>query len=687
MNTFVVFLTNLSEKIKGIFKFLFSFNEIQKELNERKQSEQALRESELRLRTIIENAPFDMWLSDKNRRYILQSGESIRLAGNIIGKTLDDLGKPPEIIAQWKREHDRVLNGEIVYREGTQEIDGKPHDFITYLAPVIDEGEMSGYIGINLDISERKHAEQKMLELNAELEQHVENRTIELQASEEKARLLASELEAVRQATITLTSQLELSPLLDAILKSSLNLLPSIGDVHLFLIRENSLEFATALWGGGHKSDPIGTPRPGGLTYSVMKKGEIILVEDMRNHPLYKDAPSDWQGAMIGMPLKFGTQMVGVMNVHYAEPRSFSESELRILQQFADQAAIAVEKARLFHDLQDEKNRLEQHNKQRETMSAMTDLLQASLTTEEAGMIVSSHIKVMFPKLAGALYLTNLANSFEPVAIWGERSSLDDIYTTNDCWALRRGKPYHFGSSSPNPPCSHIGERIPQYAVCIPLSAQGENIGNLHMLTQSSNEHEIITSDELKFIETIADSVALAIANLRLRERLHFESIRDGLTGLFNRRYLDETLPRELHLTKRNNHPISIFMFDIDHFKKFNDTFGHDAGDIVLKNIAGLIFTGVRESDIACRYGGEEFVIILPDTPLETAARRAENLRKEVSALQLIHNGKDLGKVTISIGVAAYPRHGTTRDTLIKSADEAAYQAKEGGRNRVVIKK
>jgi len=128
-------------------------------------------------------------------------------------------------------------------------------------------------------------------------------------------------------------------------------------------------------------------------------------------------------------------------------------------------------------------------------------------------------------------------------------------------------------------------------------------------------------------------------------------------------------------------------MFDIDHFKKFNDTFGHDAGDVVLKHIAGLILTGVRDGDIACRYGGEEFVVILPETPLETAAQRAESLRKESSQLVLHHNGQELGSITISVGVASYPQHGKNRDTLIKSADESLYKAKEGGRNRVVITK
>ena len=193
--------------------------------------------------------------------------------------------------------------------------------------------------------------------------------------------------------------------------------------------------------------------------------------------------------------------------------------------------------------------------------------------------------------------------------------------------------------------------------------------------------------EEQRFIETIADSVALAIANVRLRERLRIQSIRDGLTGLFNRRYLDETLPREIHRAERSKNPISVLMLDIDSCKKFNDTYGHDAGDIVLKRIAETVLANIRPSDIACRYGGEEFTIVLPDTQLEIANARAESLREAVSLTELQHNGKDLGNVTISLGVASYPQHGATRDTLIKSADEASYQAKQAGKNRVVLAK
>jgi diguanylate cyclase (GGDEF)-like protein len=204
-------------------------------------------------------------------------------------------------------------------------------------------------------------------------------------------------------------------------------------------------------------------------------------------------------------------------------------------------------------------------------------------------------------------------------------------------------------------------------------------------ITWEKKQDITVLEEELKFIEDIANSLALALGNLRLREKLHMLSIREALTGLFNRRYLNETLPREMNRAERNKEPLSVLMFDIDHFKLFNDTFGHDAGDLVLKKISEVILSSIRDSDVACRYGGEEFVIILPGTSIEIAERRAEALRNDVALVKLDHNGHDLGQVTISIGVAAYPQHGVTQDTLIKTADDAAYRAKKGGRNQVVV--
>jgi diguanylate cyclase (GGDEF)-like protein len=182
----------------------------------------------------------------------------------------------------------------------------------------------------------------------------------------------------------------------------------------------------------------------------------------------------------------------------------------------------------------------------------------------------------------------------------------------------------------------------------------------------------------------VAEEVGLALANLNLRETLHEQSIRDPLTGLYNRRFLEDSLIRELSRARRKTHPLSIILLDIDHFKRVNDTFGHGAGDMVLRRLGLVLQAYVRESDIACRVGGEEFSVLLPEGPLQIATQRAEDIRKAVNELTLKHEEQDLGTVTVSLGVATFPDHGTTADALIRAADQVLYDAKRKGRNRVV---
>jgi diguanylate cyclase (GGDEF)-like protein len=193
------------------------------------------------------------------------------------------------------------------------------------------------------------------------------------------------------------------------------------------------------------------------------------------------------------------------------------------------------------------------------------------------------------------------------------------------------------------------------------------------------------SDDRQQLIRTVASSLGLALANLRLRDKLRQQSIRDLLTGLFNRRYLEETIAREIHRVDRNQHPLGVIMIDVDHFKRFNDTHGHEAGDIVLREMGVFLRSQVRGEDIPCRYGGEEFVLILPDAPLEVTKLRAEKLRAGIQQLNLVFKDQPLGSISVSLGVAVYPEHGSTADAVIRAADAALYRAKRAGRNRVAV--
>ena len=216
-------------------------------------------------------------------------------------------------------------------------------------------------------------------------------------------------------------------------------------------------------------------------------------------------------------------------------------------------------------------------------------------------------------------------------------------------------------------------------------------MGLLHLHSMPSESGEaagpsLFPSDSHRRLAVIVgEHISLALANLRLREALRFQSIRDPLTGLFNRRYMEESLDRELHRALRNNTPLGVVMIDLDCFKQFNDRFGHAAGDTLLTKTGDFLRTQIRAEDIACRYGGEEFVLIMPGSSLEATRLRAEQVRKDMSRVRVEHGGRSLGTITLSAGVAVFPHDGLAAKTVLQAADEALYHAKSTGRDRVVI--
>jgi diguanylate cyclase (GGDEF)-like protein len=168
-------------------------------------------------------------------------------------------------------------------------------------------------------------------------------------------------------------------------------------------------------------------------------------------------------------------------------------------------------------------------------------------------------------------------------------------------------------------------------------------------------------------------------------EELRQQAIRDPLTGLFNRRYLDETLPREIHRAMRDHESLAVVMIDLDHFKRFNDEWGHEAGDAVLLGVAEILLDGLRASDIACRYGGEELLLVMPGADVAEAVRRVTAISGEMRRLATRVMGRELPPITFSAGVATVPAHGDNAETLIRAADRALYMAKETGRDRIVV--
>ncbi len=335
---------------------------------------------------------------------------------------------------------------------------------------------------------------------------------------------------------------------------------------------------------------------------------------------------------------------------------------------------------------------LERQSTEISALSEMGNWLQSCQTAEEAHTVISNSVQKLFPEYAGALCIISASrNLLDTVITWKKPTLPERVFAPGDCWALRRGQPYRFEAGGRTPICRHAGEQNLSETFCLPLMAQGEALGILYLeAAQSVDEDNFLVPrlsapSEQRLGSVLAEQIGLALANLRLRETLRHQSVRDPLTGLYNRRYMEESFEREMSRASRNNNSVALLMIDIDHFKKFNDTFGHQAGDALLRGFGELLKNRTRGQDIACRYGGEEFAIVLSDSGLDAAIARAELLREEVKQLNVQNAGQLLGNISLSIGVALYPQHGSTIAELIRVADEALYRAKHEGRDRVMV--
>jgi diguanylate cyclase (GGDEF)-like protein len=320
----------------------------------------------------------------------------------------------------------------------------------------------------------------------------------------------------------------------------------------------------------------------------------------------------------------------------------------------------------------------------------MGTLLLAALNAEEAYAIVAGSARQLFPGTSGALVVINASrNRAEAAAAWGDDPAGERVFPPDACWALRSGRAHRSAGDAASPACAHAGPVGPGLVtLCLPLRARDETLGLLHLRAGAApaapGAKPPLAGDAQQLAVTFAEQAALFLANLSLRETLRRQAIRDPLTNLFNRRYLEESMDREVHRARRRGTPVGVMMLDIDHFKRFNDSHGHAAGDRLLQAFGARLLSSVRAEDIACRYGGEEFVVILPDASLEQTVRRAEEIRAGMHHLAAGGPAGPVGGVTVSAGVAAFPEHGASLGPILEAADAALYAAKSAGRDRVV---
>ncbi len=334
--------------------------------------------------------------------------------------------------------------------------------------------------------------------------------------------------------------------------------------------------------------------------------------------------------------------------------------------------------------------KLEEQRRQSVLLTEMRDMLQACSKMAETAPIIMGYMKKLFPASQGALFLlSNSRSDLESIVTWGgfPKNPDDNIFTPDACWGLRRGRANVVEDVNIEPICPHLKHTPTSPYVCLPLMAKGDILGLLHLMNdfnikESGQDQAISNLKEMAI--TLSEYLSLSLANVKLSENLSMQSIQDPQSGLYNRRFMEESLQREISRAVRKQTQIGIIMADLDHFKKFNDVYGHAAGDKIISQLGKLLKDRFRGSDIACRYGGEEFLVILPESSREDTIKRADGLREEVKKMEIVFQGQILGAITVSMGVAAYPVNGTRIDELLRVADTALYKAKQEGRDRVV---
>jgi diguanylate cyclase (GGDEF)-like protein len=329
---------------------------------------------------------------------------------------------------------------------------------------------------------------------------------------------------------------------------------------------------------------------------------------------------------------------------------------------------------------------LQLHQREMKTINQLNDMLQTCQALDEAYRVIEIAARELFNVKGGGLMMLDSNRQYlDAVVRWGE-TACEESFAPENCWAMRQGQRHCVKDVEHELLCKHFTSPPTGGYLCMPFAAQGEIMGMLY-LEMKAGEGPVPCETQLNLAETVCEVVKLGLSNISLRIALREQATHDLLTGLYNRRYLDEALPREIHRAARARSALCAVMMDIDYFKRFNDAHGHEAGDLVLREIGRLLLGSLRKSDIACRYGGEEIAIIMPDSSLDDALQRVEQIRQQIGRLDIQLGAVALGRVTVSAGVAQMTESGETPDHLLRAADQALYAAKLGGRDRIVAYK
>ncbi|MGI6685600.1 MAG: diguanylate cyclase [Bacillota bacterium] len=406
-------------------------------------------------------------------------------------------------------------------------------------------------------------------------------------------------------------------------------------------------------WVGAHVSPcNLFLTTPGNIVKEVISQNKVILLQDVSKVdkilPLVPASRS-----VLAVPLKINDTIIGVLLIESPRANAFSQGDRDQVVRFASLAAIAISNADLFR-------KLEEKNREILLINEMSSALQKCNNIREALEVAVKYGAKLFPLADGIFFVPRKdSHTKEELVSWGnlsEKKAIKIISLSNNKFSN-------------------------------PLIARNENLGMLYLNKKNGSgvPDQLLDDSSRGLVTTFTDQISLALDNLKLRETLTYQALRDSLTGLYNRRFMEEFLERELSRAKRKNKTIVLMMLDIDYFKEVNDTYGHKAGDKVLIELSKILRSYIRKGDIACRYGGEEFLIILPDIDISVAYKRAEKIRRAIKNRSIKFEGKHLDPITVSLGLVAYPTHGKTSHKLLMEADKFLYQAKMAGRDRISL--
>jgi diguanylate cyclase (GGDEF)-like protein len=417
--------------------------------------------------------------------------------------------------------------------------------------------------------------------------------------------------------------------------------------------------------------DRVSVPFGKGITGTAAKARRPIYSPNVTTDSRYIAQAANTRSEL-AIPLIVRDEVVGVLDCQSDVPEFFDNETVDLLTLFATQASIGLQNAKLYSMLQRRAAQLEAINTIAKRTTVELDLkeLLDRLCIQLPQSFPVEHVSIFLRDEDGNLVLRaqegNLPTKFKV----GDALPVGYATARNAEQNRRRG-------DSPNDKAVFFPSAYEE--VCLPLISFGESIG---LLVCGTTQKRAFLSNDIQALESVADILATATQNARYVDRVRQLAYRDGLTGVFNRRYFESRLVDEVTRAARYGGGVSVLMIDLDHFKNINDEFGHMLGDDVLRVVSAIFVRQLRKVDVVCRYGGEEFGIVLPATQGASAASVADKLRRAVA------NAEFAGvphPVTVSIGVAEFPANGITRDDIVGAADSALYNAKENGRNRICL--